>query len=71
MPAVPEPQRSPATQRLPSHLLAVWGCGFKSTDAYVAEQRRKNAAFASMVSRLCEMGTQRSGIKTAGEGVIA
>lgn len=66
---MPKPQRSTAIQRLQPALPAVRSRWHQRTAADAAHTRRKDKPFESMVSRLCEMGSQRSRAATAGEGV--
>ena len=64
-----KPQGSTSAQRIQHQLPAV-RCRWISGDTPVLSAKgRGKEAFARVARRLCEMGTQRSGIKTAGEGV--
>lgn len=66
-----KPQGSAVAQRLQHQLPAV-RCGWISGNTPVLSAKgRGKEAFARVASRLCEMGTQRSGSATAGEGVTA
>jgi DNA-binding transcriptional regulator PaaX len=69
VPAMPKPQRSTAIQRLQPTMPNVWGDWHSIITTHADRSRGQNAAFKSMVSRLCEVRPQRNRAATAGEGV--
>jgi hypothetical protein len=62
-------QGSATVQRIQHQLPAVWCRWISGNTPVLSAKGRGKEAFARVARRLCGMGTQRSGIKTAGEGV--
>lgn len=69
--AMQRAERAPQLQRLQLSVHNLRRFRIEEIDEYVAGIICKESPIDSMVSRLCEIRTQRSGIATAGEGVAS
>ena len=67
---MPKPQGSASVQRLQPALPAVRSGWISGNTPVLSTKGRGKEAFARVARRLCEMGSQRSGVAAAGEGVI-